>query len=89
MAANTWTANRRLYLNKAGTVVEADDPARTSLLVAEGGSLPLEQARALGLVNVTPEVVEETEMASPSEKAKADAPSNKARAKAPENKAQE
>lgn len=86
MAANTWTSNRRLYLNKAGAVVEADDPDRTSLLVAEGGSLPLEQAKALGLVNVTPEVVEDV---APAEKAKADAPSNKARGKAPENKAQE
>jgi len=45
-----WTSERRLYLDKAGNVVEADDPTRTSLLVSAGGQIPLAQARALGLV---------------------------------------
>lgn len=50
MADTTWTANRRLYLDKNGKAVEADDPARVSLLVAAGAAIPLAQARALGLV---------------------------------------
>lgn len=52
MAEHTWTADRRLYLDKDGTVVEADNPARVRLLIAEGGTLPIEQARALGLIPV-------------------------------------
>lgn len=71
-----WTADRRLYLNAAGQAVEADDPGRASLLVAEGGQIELERAQQLGLVEVTPAEV------------KAVAPkTNKARAKAPANKA--
>jgi enoyl-CoA hydratase/carnithine racemase len=50
MASNVWTADRRLYLDKDGKVVEASDPDRASLLVNTGGTLPLEQAQALGLV---------------------------------------
>ena len=45
-----WTADRRLYLSQDGQVVEASDPRRHALLVGQGGSIPLEQARALGLV---------------------------------------
>lgn len=75
VAENTWTADRRLYLNKDGKAVEADDPARVSLLVAEGGAIELERAQQLGLVEVVPAEV------------KAITPkTNKARAKAPENK---
>lgn len=44
-----WTADRRLYLDKAGKVVEADNPDRQTLLVAEGGQIPTERAQALGL----------------------------------------
>lgn len=50
MATNIWTADRRLYLDKDGKVVETDSPDRASLLVPAGGTLPLERARALGLV---------------------------------------
>lgn len=50
VADTTWTAPRRLYLNKEGAVVEADDPERESLLVAAGGHIPLAQAQTLGLV---------------------------------------
>lgn len=75
MAESTWTADRRLYLDKDGKVVEADDPNRASLLVAEGGQLPLADAKRLGLVEVAPAEI------------KAIAPKpNKARTKAPENK---
>lgn len=50
MPATMWTAPRRLYLDDAGNVVEADDPKRVSLLVAQGGVLPLDRAEQLGLV---------------------------------------
>lgn len=83
MAANMWTSNRRLYLDKDGKVVEADDPTRQSLLVAAGGSIPLADAERYGLVTVTPAVI--ATVMPEAEKAKA-APDNKAKAKAPENK---
>lgn len=67
-----YVATRRLYLDKDGKVVEADDPTRQSLLVAVGGKLMPEDAQRYGLVDADG-------------KAKA-APSNKAKAKAPENK---
>ena len=73
MASNMWTSDRRLYLDKDGNVVEADDPSRVSLLVAKGGTVPLIDAERYGLVEVTHEV-----------KAKS-APANKAR-KPGENK---
>jgi hypothetical protein len=55
---NIWTADRRLYLDKAGAVVEADDPTRATLLVPAGGALPYERAQALGLI-VEPAPAEE------------------------------
>ena len=49
--AGTWTSDRRLYLAADGvTVVEHDDPRKATLLVPAGGTLPLDRARALGLV---------------------------------------
>lgn len=57
MATNLWTADRRLYLNSKGEAVEAEDASRVSLLVAAGGSIPLEQAQRLGLVEVTEQQV--------------------------------
>lgn len=45
----TWTSDRRLYLNAAGQVVEADDPSRVSLLVAQGAALPADVAQRYGL----------------------------------------
>ena len=56
MASNLWTSDRRLYLDKDGKVVEADDPTRQSLLVAAGGTIPLADAERYGLVTVTHEV---------------------------------
>lgn len=44
-------ADRRIYLDRTGRAVEADDPARAELLVATGGSLPYERAAELGLVS--------------------------------------
>lgn len=44
-----YKADRRLYLNAEGKVVEDSDPAKLTLLVHEGGTLPLARARELGL----------------------------------------
>ena len=44
-----WTSDRRLYLDAAGKIVEKDNPARVTLLVAAGGTIPMEQAVSLGL----------------------------------------
>lgn len=77
MASNLWTSDRRLYLDKAGKAVEADDPSRVSLLVAAGGTIPLADAEKYGLVTVTPAVV--AVVAPEGEKAKA-ATANKAKA---------
>ena len=46
-----YTADRRLSLDASGNVVEADDPSRVTLLVAKGGTLPMEDARRYGLVD--------------------------------------
>ena len=45
-----WIADRRIYLDSQGNAVEVDNPAKATLLVPVGGTLPLERARALGLV---------------------------------------
>jgi len=45
-----WIADRRIYLDSQGNAVEANNPAKATLLVPVGGTLPLERARALGLV---------------------------------------
>jgi pyruvate/2-oxoglutarate dehydrogenase complex dihydrolipoamide acyltransferase (E2) component len=44
-----YIATERLYLDKDGKVVKADDPNRASLLVGVGGRLPIERAEELGL----------------------------------------
>jgi hypothetical protein len=49
VADNSYTADRRLYTDADGNVVEADDPNRQTLLVAAGGSLPIEEATRYGL----------------------------------------
>lgn len=77
MAENSYTADRRLYLDKDGKLVEADNPARATLLVAKGGKLSAEDAAKYGLTGTAPE-----------EKAQIAPPANKAQAKAPANKAQ-
>jgi hypothetical protein len=84
MAANTWTADRRLYLDKDGKVVEADDPTRASLLVPAGGTIPLERAQALGLTAAPEPKAERAEPPSAAQKAAA-AKANKAKTPA-ENK---
>ncbi len=69
---NVWTANRRLYLDKDGNAVEQDDPNRVELLVGIGGTLLIERAQALGLLDAP--------------KAKSAPPATKAVTKAPANK---
>lgn len=75
MAKNLWTADRRIYLDKDGKAVEADDPTRASLLVAQGGTLPLEEAERLGLLAAPAPVVP----VPAEEKAKSEPPANKAK----------
>lgn len=67
----------RLYLDKDGKVVKADDPNRVSLLVGKGGSIPQADADRYGLTGTADE---------PDEKAAAPK-ATKAVTKAPENKA--
>lgn len=74
MATNLWTADRRIYLDAKGAAVEADDPTRQTLLVAQGSTIPLAEAERLGLIEVTPAEVKVK--AAPSNKAKS-APANK------------
>jgi len=47
-----WKSPQRIYLNAKGKPVPANDPTRVSLLVAEGGVLPIERARELGLLDI-------------------------------------
>jgi hypothetical protein len=66
MASNLYTSDRRLYLNADSKVVEADDPSRVSLLVPEGGTIPMADAEKYGLT--TP--VAPVKAAPPANKAK-------------------
>lgn len=50
---NEWVADRRLYLDKDGKVVEANDPSRATLLVAAGNTIPIEDAERLGLTKAS------------------------------------
>ena len=63
-----YTANRRLYLDKSGNLVEENDPNKATLLVHAGGTLPRDVAERYGLTE---------------EKAAAEPPANKARRKRP------
>ena len=65
-----YIANRRLYLDKSGNLVEENDPNKATLLVHAGGALPRDVAERYGLT--------EAKAAEP--------PANKAKAKAPANK---
>jgi hypothetical protein len=49
MASNDFVADRRLYLDSEGNVVEADDPNRARLLVGVGGTVPAADAERYGL----------------------------------------
>lgn len=52
MAANKndYISDKRLYMDKDGNLVDEKDPARHTLVVAAGGSIPRERAVELGLV---------------------------------------
>lgn len=63
--AESYTSDKRVYVDKAGKVVDEKDPARHSLLVAVGGSIPMETARAAGLLSEeSPDASPEAEGAS-------------------------
>lgn len=52
-----FVSDRRLYLDALGNVVETNNPAKRTLLVAAGCTLPLETARKYGLVkDAEPEI---------------------------------
>lgn len=69
MGEQPYIADRTLYLDANGKVVEADDPAKLTKLISPGLPLPMARARELGLV---PEP-------EPEAKAVEAAPENKAR----------
>lgn len=48
-STTVFVADRRIYLDDEGKVCAADSPNRRTLLVAPGGTLPMEQAVRLGL----------------------------------------
>lgn len=54
-----WISPRRLYLDADGSVVGHDNPAKLSLLVREGGELPMADAVRYGLVGMTAEAATE------------------------------
>jgi hypothetical protein len=76
-----YKADKRYYLTEDGKVVEEGDAAARTLLIGEGGEMPLADARKYGLVDEG--AAEEV----PAEKATPAAPANKAVSKAPANKA--
>jgi hypothetical protein len=81
-----WTSNRRLFLASDGvTVVEASDPRKATLLVPVGGTLPMERAKALGLVPEPASEPAPNPEPEPEPKARA-TPANKVRRKAAEDK---
>jgi hypothetical protein len=75
---NSYTADRRLYLDKDGKVVEANDPNKVSLLVSAGGVLPYEAALQYGLIEAATE--QKSEAQAPRTKAIEQAPNNKGKA---------
>jgi len=72
--AGPYIADRRLYLDKNGNVVEEGDPNKATLLVHQGGILSRDVAERYGLLN-------------DGGKAKAGPAENKQRKQAPANKA--
>jgi hypothetical protein len=56
--AGPYIADRRLYLDKNGKVVEEGDPTKDRLLAPVGGMIPIDQAEALGLLKAKAEPAE-------------------------------
>lgn len=71
-----WVSDKRLYLDADGNVVEATDPTKATLLVAEGGKLTEDQARQYGLLGD-----EDAKGKAPTDNKAKVAPANKATAK--------
>lgn len=85
MATQTWTADRRVYLDAQGRAVEATDPTRRTLLIRQGGQIPLAQAAALGLISADPPA--DPQPSDPPTTAGKPAPANKARPRPAADKA--
>ena len=64
---STVLVDRRLYLDRAGRVVAAGDPARVRLLATPGRRLPLALAQQLGLVPVADQAPDQAPAAHPEE----------------------
>ena len=73
---NAYVSDKRLYLTRAGAVVEEGDPAADSLLVGEGGTISHEDAERYGLL-------EAPAAEPPAKEARAAKPAPKLTAKAP------
>jgi DNA uptake protein ComE-like DNA-binding protein len=58
---NDYISSRRVYLDKSGNVVEANDPGKLTLLVAAGGSLSREDAERYGLLKGQPAQASQSE----------------------------
>ena len=54
----TFTLSERLYTDKDGKVVKADDPNRLRLLGNAGGTIPMAEAKRLGLADADGQPVE-------------------------------
>lgn len=50
MTGKQFSPGRRIYLDKEGNAVEADNPSRLTLLCPAHGSIPMSEAIRLGLV---------------------------------------
>lgn len=79
---NDYIADRPLYLDESGQVVEHSNPAKMTKLVSAGGRVPEDKAKALGLVKDP-----EPEAAVVESKAENAPPENKAVASPKETKA--
>jgi len=76
----TWTADKRYYLSADGRVVEEDDPEAHTLLVGEGGAMPLADAERYGLVKPEPDATSKQVAGPPNTKSMSGPPATKASA---------
>lgn len=79
-----YVADRNLYLDAEGNLVEEDDPAQVRQLVGKGGAISTEDAKKYGLLKKGKAAEAETEEADGGEKASS--PSANKSAKPTKNK---
>jgi hypothetical protein len=85
-----YTADRDLYLDRSGQVVEASDPTRSTLLARAGQTVPRARADELNLDALAPATAADDEAEEDTDetpKARAKPAATKARTKAPATKA--